>query len=86
MEGGLKMKKTNQKIYYDKKYDVLWFMIKSGPEEEHKEIAPGVSVELGKNGELLGIEILNASKVLGPKMGWHIDKAEYSSAIPHKIR
>lgn len=77
------MKNSKNKIYYDKKTDVLWFMIKSGPEEEHKEVAPGVSVELGKNGELLGIEILGASKVLGAKLN---PKAEFSVAIPHKIR
>lgn len=64
-----KIKQTKQKIHYDKKTDVLWLMVKSGLEEEHQEITPGVSLELGKNGELLGIEILNASKVLGPKLG-----------------
>lgn len=61
-----KMKKNKQKVYYDKKSDVLWFLIESGPEFEYKEIAPGVSLELGKNGELLGIEILNASKTVKP--------------------
>lgn len=62
------MKKINkkEKIFYDKKSDALWFLIKSGEEEEHREIAPGVSIELGKKGELLGIEILNASKVIKP--------------------
>lgn len=62
------MKKPKDKIYYDKKSDALWFLIKSGVEEEVKEVSPGVNVELGKNGELLGIEILNASKVLGKKI------------------
>lgn len=64
-----KIKASKQKIYYDKKTDVLWLMVKGGPEEEHKEVAPGISVELDKNGDLLGIEILNASKVLGAKLG-----------------
>lgn len=59
-----KNKETKQAIYYDKKTDVLWFLLKSGLEEEHREIAPGVSIELGKKGELLGIEILDASKIL----------------------
>lgn len=59
-------KKNKQKIYYDKKTDILWFLVKSGPEFEYKEIAPGISVELGKKGELLGIEILNVSKVIKP--------------------
>lgn len=79
------MKKTRQRLYYDKKTDVLWLNIKSGVEEEHREVTPGVSVEIGKNGELLGIEILNASKVLGSKLGLKTS-SDYSQAIPHKIR
>ena len=55
------------RISYDKKADVLYFFIKEGAEEDYEEIAPGVGLELGKNGELLGVEILNASKVLGTK-------------------
>ena len=62
------MKRIKEKIYYDKKTDVLWLLVKSGIEKEHREITPGGSVELGKNGELLGIEILNASRVLGEKI------------------
>ena len=61
-----KARQTKQKVFYDKKSDILWFLVKSGPEFEYKEIAPGISVELGKSGELLGIEILNASKVVTP--------------------
>jgi len=62
------VKKVKEKIYYDKKSDTLWLLVKSGLEEEVKEVAPGVNIELGKNGELLGIEILNASKILGRKI------------------
>lgn len=79
------MKKTNQKIYYDKKTDVLWFNIKTGLEEEYKEVAPGVNLELDKNGELLGIEILNASKVLGPKLKAR-EKASQNTAVAHRIK
>lgn len=62
------MKKTKSKIYYDKESDALWLLVKKGQEEAYKEIAPGINLELGKNGELLGIEILNASRVLGKRM------------------
>lgn len=72
------MKKINQKIYYDEKTDVLWLNIKSGAEEEYHEVAPGIGVELNTKGELLGIEILNASKVLGSKLGF---KTAQASAI-----
>jgi len=59
------MKKS--KVFYDKKADVLYFFLKEGPEEDHQEIAPGVSLELDEKGSLLGVEILEASKVLGVK-------------------
>lgn len=62
------MKKAKSKIYYDKESDALWLMIKKCQEEEYKEIAPGIGLELGKIGEVLGIEILNASKVLRKKI------------------
>lgn len=62
------MKRINkkEKVFYDKQSDALWFFIKKGQEEEHREISPGISIELGKSGELLGIEILNASKIVKP--------------------
>lgn len=53
-------------------------MVKGGLEEEHREIAPGLSLELGKNGELLGIEILNASKTLGSKLGLKSETSYHS--------
>lgn len=62
------MKKAKSKIYYDKESDTLWLLVEKGHEEEYKEIAPGINLELGKNGEVLRIEILNASKVLGKKI------------------
>lgn len=77
------MKRVKREIYYDKKTDVLWLKLKNGPEEHYSEIVPGVGVEVGRNGELLGIEILNASKVLGPKLGF---KPSQTPVILHKIR
>lgn len=68
------MKKAKKNIFYDKKSDALWLIIKRGVEHEHKEVSPGVSIELGKNGELLGIEILNASKILS-----ELSSTRYSS-------
>jgi uncharacterized protein YuzE len=62
----MKSNKSNKKVYYDNQSDTLWFLIKDGAEEEYQEIAPGINVELGKKGELMGIEVLNASKVLKP--------------------
>ncbi|MDO8521175.1 MAG: DUF2283 domain-containing protein [bacterium] len=59
------MKKRNQKIVqYDREADVLSLYVKQGREEEFIELAPGVSVELDTRGNVIGVEILNASSVL----------------------
>jgi len=53
-------------INYDLKSDVIYIVAKKGKEEEFVEIAPGINVELDENGQVIGIEILNASQVLKP--------------------
>ena len=55
----------NKKINYDSKNDVFYQVVKEGYEDKHEEVAPGVFVELDKKGQLIGIEILNASKNIG---------------------
>ncbi len=52
------MKKYN----YDEESDSLFINIKEGEEESFEEIMPGINVELNKNGEIIGIEILKASR------------------------
>ena len=52
--------------YYDQESDVFYIGIKSGEEQEYAEIAPGVNVEFDQNGQVIGVEILNASKTLKP--------------------
>ena len=53
-------------VNYDSKKDVLYIVTKKGKEEEFVEIAPNINVELDKKGEVIGIEILNASSFLKP--------------------
>ena len=53
-------------MHYDRASDVFYIGIQGGAEEEYVEVAPGVSVELGEDGKVIGIEILNASKVFRP--------------------
>lgn len=60
------MRNSRKIINYDSASDVLYLGIKGGQEEEFVEIAPGVNVELNENGEVIGVEVLNASKVLKP--------------------
>ena len=50
-------------VNYDSKSDVLYIVAKKAKEEEYIEIAPGINVELDDKGEVIGVEILNASKI-----------------------
>lgn len=51
------------RVSYDEKEDIL-YLAKEGMEEEIVEIAPGVNAELDAAGNLLGVEIFEASKRL----------------------
>lgn len=44
--------------------DVLHIVAKKAKEEEFIKVAPGINVELDDRGQVIGIEILNASKCL----------------------
>ncbi len=52
----------NKRYQYDEKSDSLYISIKDGEEEDFEEIVPGIHVELNKNGEIIGIEVLKASR------------------------
>lgn len=72
----MKNLKAKKNIYYDLRSDAVYIGVKDGIEEEYTEIAPGISVELNKKGQVVGIEILNASKLLKP--------AAKSATIKHR--
>ncbi|MCD6144912.1 MAG: DUF2283 domain-containing protein [Methanosarcinales archaeon] len=46
--------------------DTLYIFMKEGVEEEFVEVADGVIIELNTSKEIIGIEILYASKILEP--------------------
>lgn len=51
-------------LKYYEDCDVLYFFLKKGEERESIEVAPGVTLELNDKKEIIGIEILDASKFL----------------------
>ena len=51
------------KVVYDEKEDIL-FLAREGQEEEIVELAPGVNVELDSSGNLIGVEVFEASSRL----------------------
>ncbi len=56
-------------VHYDAKSDVLYFLVREGEEDRFVEVAEGVNVELDEQGQLLGVEILNASHFLRMAIG-----------------
>lgn len=50
------------RYYYDKKSDSLSITIKEGEEESFEEIVPGINIELNANNEVIGVEVLKASR------------------------
>ena len=48
------------KVFYDDEEDIL-FLGKEGEEAEVVEISPAVNMELDSSGNLIGVEVFNAS-------------------------
>ena len=55
--------KQGLKSMYDEENDIL-YLAREGEEEEFGEIQPNINVELNKEHQVIGIEILRASVVL----------------------
>ena len=55
---------NNAKMYYFEKEDILHLMVSDEPEANSVEISPNITAELNDTGELIGIEIINASSFL----------------------
>lgn len=60
----MKKKKLEPIVNYDASADILYLVTHKGVEAEFKEVIPGVNVELDEEGQVLGVEILGASRVL----------------------
>ena len=54
---------AESKVRYDAKADVLYLVCDEGEIARWIEISPSITVEFGDAGDILGIEILRASKV-----------------------
>jgi len=49
-------------IKYDKESDVIYIQFSENKVVESEEDKPGIILDYGENGDIVGIEILNASK------------------------
>ena len=68
------------RITYDARADALWIQLREhvepGDGAEGVDVAPNIVADLDINGQIIGLEILNASKQLGA--------AVYAESVPIK--
>ena len=53
-------------LRYDPEADAVYIKLADGAYDESEEVAPGVILDFTLDGQVMGIEILNASKTLAP--------------------
>ncbi len=56
---------NNAKMAYFEKEDILHLTLSNEPEAGSVEISPNITAELNEDGDLIGIEIINASVFIG---------------------
>ena len=52
-------------VEYDKKADAMYIWLRKAKYDISEELAENVIIDLDKNGRIIGIEVLGASKNLG---------------------
>ena len=62
------------KVKYDKEVDILYICLSNEPVNESDESKPGIVIDYSEDGNVVGIEILDASKKTSLQ-----DKLEYES-------
>lgn len=75
-------------IHYDPKTDAIYIELAKGKYEVSREISESVIVDEDKSGKILGVEVLDVSRVLGPKFRENTKRSstmKVSTAVAHKI-
>lgn len=75
-------------IHYDPKADAVYIELAKGKYEVSREISESVVVDEDKNGKILGVEVLDVSKILGPKFRANMKEPSHigvTSAVAHEI-
>ena len=67
-------------VEYDKEADAMNIRIRKGKYDISEELADNVIIDLDKNGRILGIEVLAASKNLGSELVTKIVNTEKIAA------
>ena len=59
---------TMVRVEYDQKADAMYIWLRKTKHEKRAEPAENVVIDLDKNGRIIGIEVLDASKNLGKEL------------------
>ena len=61
------------KITYDSKADAIYIYLREGDVCQTEELEPGVMRDLGRDGEVIGVEVLSARKRMDKlSTGWTV--------------
>lgn len=66
------------KIEYDPTRDLLyiWFAEPGTKAAETKTITPGVHADFDRDNKLIGLEVIDASEIVGTEVGFKLSKIE----------
>ena len=56
------------RVEYDRKADAMYIWLRKAKYDISEELAENVIIDLDKNGRIIGIEVLDASKNLGKEL------------------
>jgi len=71
---------TMVQVEYDKKADAMYIWLRKAKYDISEELAENVILDLDKNGRIIGIEVLGASKNLGKDLVMKIIDTEKIAA------
>ena len=61
------------RVSYDAEADALYFRLRDAKIEESDEISPGVVVDYDRKGQPVGIEVLDAARLVGGRSHLQVD-------------
>jgi len=67
-------------VEYDQKADAMYIWLRKAKYDISEELAENVVIDLDKNGRIIGIEVLDASKNLGKELVTKIINTERIAA------
>lgn len=69
------------RFHYDQKEDALYIRFIEKPYQESEEVREGIIFDYDKNGKIIGIELLEASKKLSPQFKLALKKQKFPLTV-----